>query len=372
MAVQPFKTKNISSSPGEIPKAERAAHILVIRLSALGDVAMMVPVLRVVTATYPNLKITVLTRAFFAPLLKGIQNVEVFEADIKGLHSGIFGLYRLAKDLRNLGIDAVADLHNVLRSKVLKFVFYFYEIPVKQIDKGRAEKKLLTSEKDKVFVQLKSTHQRYADVFAELGYPIDLKNHQYPPKQILSQKISEITGTNFLKWVGVAPFAQHDSKVYPLDLMEEVLNKLNQSGKLKIFLFGGGKSETRKLEELASKYEHVISIAGKLKFEEELALISNLDVMLSMDSGNAHLAAMYGVPVITLWGVTHPYAGFKAFDQPMENCILPDLQKFPKIPTSVYGNLVPEGYEDVMRSIPPEKVVEKIKSASPPTPKGGV
>ena len=363
MASQPSKTENFSASPEEIPKAERAAHILVIRLSALGDLAMIVPVLRVVTAKYPNLKITVLTRAFFAPVLKGIQNVDVFEADIKGLHSGIFGLYRLAKELRNLGINAVADLHNVLRSKVLKFVFYFYEIPVKQIDKGRAEKKSLTSEKDKIFEQLKSTHQRYADVFAELGYPIDLKNHQYPPKQILSQKISEITGTNSLKWVGVAPFAQHDSKVYPLDLMEEVLNKLNQSGKLKIFLFGGGKSETEKLEELASKYENVISIAGKLKFEEELALISNLDVMLSMDSGNAHLAAMYGVPVITLWGVTHPYAGFKAFDQPIENCILPDLQKFPKIPTSVYGNLVPEGYEDVMRSIPPEKVVEKILGA---------
>src|SRR5680860_1811779 len=210
MAPQSSKTENFSAFPEEIPKAERAAHILVIRLSALGDVAMMVPVLRVVTATYPNLKITVLTRTFFAPLLKGIQNVKVFEADIKGLHSGIFGLYRLAKDLQNLGINAVADLHNVLRSKVLKLIFYFYEIPVKQIDKGRAEKKLLTSEKDKVFEQLKSTHQRYADVFAELGYPIDLKNHKYPPKQLLSPNVREITGTKTLKWVGVAPFAQHD------------------------------------------------------------------------------------------------------------------------------------------------------------------
>lgn len=368
MAVQSSITDDFSSSVAEIPKAERAAHILVIRLSALGDVAMMVPVLRVVTATYPNLKITVLTRAFFAPVLKEIPNVGVFEADIKGLHAGIFGLYRLAKDLQNLGINAVADLHNVLRSKFLKFLFYFYGISVKQIDKGRAEKRLLISEKNKVFKELKSTHQRYADVFAELGYPIDLKNHQYPSKQKLSQKIREIIGTNFLKWVGVAPFAQHNTKVYPLDLMEEVLNKLNQSRKLKIFLFGGGKSETEKLDELASKYDNVISVAGKLRFEEELSLISNLDTMLSMDSGNAHLAAMYGVPVITLWGVTHPYAGFKAFGQPMENCILPDLQKYPKIPTSVYGNIVPEGYEDVMRSISPEKVVDKIL----PTPGRGV
>ena len=371
MAAQSSKTGDFSSAVAGIPKEERAAHVLVIRLSALGDVAMMVPVLRVVTATYPNLKITVLTRAFFAPVLKNIQNVEVFEADIKGLHSGIFGLYRLAKELRNLGINAVADLHNVLRSNFLKSVFYFYGIPVKQIDKGRAEKKLLTAGKNKVFKQLKSTHKRYADVFTALGYPIDLKNHQYPPKQILSPNIMEIIGSHSQKWVGIAPFAQHNSKVYPLDLMEEVLDKLNQSGKLKIFLFGGGKSETEKLAELASKYNNIVSVVGKLKFEDELVLISNLDSMLSMDSGNAHLAAMYGVPVITLWGVTHPYAGFKAFDQPMENCILPDLQKYPKIPTSVYGNILPEGYEDVMRSILPEKVVDKLKK-SPPTPEGGV
>lgn len=349
---------------------EKAVHILVIRLSALGDVAMLVPVLRVLTSTYPNLKITVLTRAFFAPVLSGIKNVEVFEADIKGMHRGILGLYRLAKDLRDLGINAVADLHNVLRSKVLKCVFYFYGIPDKQIDKGRPEKKLLTSEKNKVFKQLKSTHQRYADVFAELGYPIDLKNHKYPSKQIISQKTREITGTNLLKWVGIAPFAQHISKVYPLDMMEEVLGKLNQSGQLKIFLFGGGKSETEKLDTLAKKFDNVISVAGKLNLKEELSLISNLDTMLSMDSGNAHLAAMYGVPVITLWGVTHPYAGFMAFNQPMENCILPDLQKFQKIPTSVYGNIVPKGYEEVMRSIPAEKVVEKIKN--PKAPEGGV
>lgn len=89
-------------------------------------------------------------------------------------------------------------------------------------------------------------------------------------------------------------------------------------------------------------------------------MISNLDGMLSMDSGNAHLAAMYNVPVITLWGVTHPFAGFGAFNQPMENHLLPDMERYPAIPTSVYGNKVPEGYEDVMRTIPPERVVAKV------------
>ncbi|WP_051227735.1 glycosyltransferase family 9 protein [Gillisia sp. JM1] len=338
------------------------AHILVIRLSALGDVAMLAPILRVVAATYPGLKITLLTRAFFTPIFKDIPNVSVYEADINGFHSGVFGLSRLAKDLRDLGIDAVADMHDVLRSNVLKSVFYFYGIPVKQIDKGRSEKKALTAANNKVFKQLKATHERYADVFAELGYPIDLSLHEFPEKQKISPNTREITGKNPLKWIGVAPFAQHNSKVYPLDLMEKVLSQLNIAGKIQVFLFGGGKKEAAMLEELAEKYERITSLAGKLKFEEELALISNLDAMLSMDSGNAHLAAMYGIPVITLWGVTHPYTGFKSFEQPLENCILPDLNKYPQIPTSIYGNKVPDGYEDVMRTISPELVVLKINS----------
>lgn len=340
---------------------EKAAHILVIRLSAMGDVAMLVPVIRAVTEKYPQLKITVLTREFFEPLFRKIPNVEVYAADVTGLHSGVMGLSRLGKELRNLDITAVADMHNVLRSNVLKTIFCLYGIPVKQLDKGRTEKKALTAANNKVFKPLKPTHHRYADVFTALGYPVNLEEHKFPVKQKLSPNTRQITGTNLKKWLGIAPFAQHQSKVYPTDLLQEVLQKMDKKGLTEIFLFGGGKKETLELEELARDHENVRSLAGKLTFEEELALISNLDAMLSMDSGNAHLAAMYGIPVVSLWGVTHPYAGFKAFNQPLKNCVLPDLSKYPKIPTSVYGNKVPEGYEDVMRSIPPEVVVRKLE-----------
>ena len=338
----------------------KRVHLLVIRLSAMGDVAMLAPVLQVLTTTYPQLKITVLTKKFFAPIFFGIDNVVIYEADLKGAHNGVFGLSSLAKDLRDLGVDAVADVHNVLRTNVLKSIFFLFGIPVKQIDKGRAEKKALIRENNKIFKQLKPTLERYADVFKELGYPLDLSKYRYPQKQRLSPNAREITGKNTLKWLGIAPFAQHNSKVYPLDLLAKVLEKLNADGNVQIYLFGGGKEEQEKLESLASKLGNATSLVGKLKFEEELALISNLDGMLSMDSGNAHLAAIFGIPVVTLWGVTHPYAGFKAFSQPLENCLLPDLQMYPKIPTSIYGNKFPEGYEDVMRTISPEIVYNKI------------
>jgi ADP-heptose:LPS heptosyltransferase len=139
-----------------------------------------------------------------------------------------------------------------------------------------------------------------------------------------------------------------------------VIDNLAENGNYKLFLFGGGKEETEKLNTLAKQRENIIVAAGKLKFNQELQLISNLDVMLSMDSGNAHIAAILGVKVITLWGATHPFAGFAPFNQPMENCLTADREKYPLLPTSVYGNKKVEGYEDVMRSISVESIVKKI------------
>ena len=107
---------------------------------------------------------------------------------------------------------------------------------------------------------------------------------------------------------------------------------------------------------------NVVVVAGKLTLAKELQLISNLNLMLSMDSGNAHIAAMQGINVVTLWGATHPYAGFAPFNQPFENCLLADRNQFPLLPTSVYGNKTIVGYTDVMRSILPNEVVKKVET----------
>lgn len=338
-----------------------AKHILVIRLSAMGDVAMTVPVVKTVTERFPDLKITLLTNRFFAPIFKDLKNVQVYEAEIHDRHKGVAGLRRLSHELEDLGIDAVADLHNVLRSNILKVFFQIAGIPVKQVDKGRSQKKALTRRSSKVFEPLKSTHERYAEVFDKLGFPIDLSEAASLPKEKISQTVKELTGEEPKKWLGIAPFAQHNSKVYPQDLMEKVLQQLEKEENLKVFLFGGGTRECSILKKWEEQFENATSLAGKVSFSEELAFISNLDAMLSMDSGNGHMAANYGIPVITMWGLTHPFAGFSPFGQPSSNWIIPDLKKYPAIPTSIYGKTVPDGYEDVMRSIPPETVIQKIK-----------
>lgn len=334
-------------------------HILVIRLSALGDVAMTVPVLRVVTQTYPDLKITIISKGFYRPLFQDIHNINFLEADVYGQHRGL-GLLRLAREAKKLGIDAVADLHNVIRSKMITNYLGWQGISTSTIDKGRTEKKVLTRSNKKELKFLKTTHQRYADVFAALGLPIDLNSHHFPRKRDLSPKLNTLIGVEPKKLIGIAPFAAYKSKMYPLDLMQEVIAHLDGLKKYRLFLFGGGDDEISTLTKIAEQFDSATVVADVLSFEEELALISNLDLMLSMDSGNGHLAALFGIPTITLWGVTHPAAGFAPFQQPKENQLCADREKYPLIPTSVYGNMFPEGYDAAMKTITPEAVLAKI------------
>ena len=338
-------------------------HIVVFRLSAMGDVAMTVPVIRAFVLQHPNVKITVVSRPFFKPFFDGIPNVNFFGIDLKERHKGFFGLLRLYKDLKQLKIDAFADLHNVLRSKIIRNLFTLSGKKTAFVDKGRDEKKALTRVENKIFKPITSMFERHATVFQELGFDVNLNNPEFLPKAILSSEILKITGEKLENWIGIAPFAQYDSKVYPQDLMQEVIDKLAQNTNNKIFLFGGGSKEIEILNQFASGKENVINFAGKLKFEEELKLISNLNVMLSMDSGNSHIGAMLGIKVITLWGATHPYAGFLAFNQTLDSAIVSDREKFPLLPTSVYGNKKVEGYEDAMRSISVECVVKKVEDS---------
>ena len=335
-------------------------HILVIRLSAMGDVAMTIPVILGICKKYPSVKITVLTKPFMAPIFSDIPNISVINADVKGKHKGILGLWKLYKELANLQIHMVADLHHVLRSSILKQFFKLKTIPFIQIDKGRDEKKNLIDPKRVKLEPLKSTFKRYSEVFEKLGYIISVDEMVVMPKKPFPKDFVHLKHNKQQLLVGIAPFAAFKGKMYPLNLMKEVVNELNNTNKYKIVLFGGGQKEVQILNAWDNQFNNVFNAAGKLSFSSELSLISNLELMLAMDSGNAHLAAMFGVPTVTLWGVTHPFAGFSPFGQSKDNALLADRVEYPLIPTSIYGNKLPAGYENVMSTIQPTQVVQKI------------
>lgn len=303
-----------------------------------------------------------LTKEPLIPIFEGIPNLQVFIADVNGRHKGLKGLWKLHKELMEYPISAVADLHNVLRSNILKRYFRLAKVPFAQINKGRSEKRALTSGKNKEFKPLKSTLQRYCEVFDSLGFPLQLPTVKPLEQKALSQQTLGLIGKdNRQKWIGIAPFAAFPGKTYPYKLMEEVIKGLDNTNKYKIFLFGG-EEDRPPLIRTVNKSRNVVNMAGVVDLSQELELISHIDLMISMDSANAHLSAMYGIPTITLWGVTHPYAGFYPFGQDPDYALTSDRSRYPLIPTSIYGKKVPKGYEHVMETILPEQVLNKVYS----------
>lgn len=300
-------------------------HILIIRLSALGDVAMTVPVVKALAEQYPHLNITVLSQPFAAPLFEGISSrVHFMGADIKGEHKTLGGLGLLFRRLHAKHFMAVADMHDVLRTKYLRMRFVLNRYNTRHINKHRSLKRKLIRHTLPSTTTIPTTVQNYADVLARLGYPVSL------PAPSL--------GNEYIKGaIGIAPFAAHKGKVYPTEKMERVVSMLSEKEEVtQIHFFSGKGKEREEVERLCRKYAKCSNASRQLgSLGKELELMSRLECMLSMDSGNAHLAAAVGTRVVTVWGATHPRAGFKAYTQRDEDII--DCRMDCR-PCSIYGN----------------------------------
>lgn len=338
------------------------ARILIIRLSALGDVAMTIPVVYSLAVQYPQHEITVLSRAVWQPLFQSLPaNVNFVSADLQGRHKGMCGLNRLYSDLKSQHYDYVADFHHVLRSKYLCLRFRLANIPVASICKGRVGKKKLVRRHHKVLENQKNSFRRYADVLERLGLPVLLNfTSIYGEAKGDFSVIEPITGPKKdQKWIGIAPFAKHVGKIYPVELQEKVVAHFAVDPRVKVFLFGGGQKEQEVFDAWTAKYPSIVSMIGKLNMCTELNLMSHLDVMLSMDSANMHLASLVNIPVVSVWGATHPYAGFMGWKQLPVNTVQLDL---PCRPCSVYGQKPCwRGDYACLREIKPRQVIAKIE-----------
>ncbi len=336
------------------------------RLSALGDVAMTIPQIYSVCQAYPDTTFVVLTQRVASSLFMYAPiNLQVYIADVKARHKGVAGLWLLYKELSALGIDAVADLHDVLRTKILRRLFRMAGKTVSIIDKGRAEKKRLTRRRHKELRPLKPMAERYADVFAALSLPYTPRfTSLYPDGKGDAGLFSHITPpkeTGKL-WIGIAPFAKHEGKIYPVEEMERIVDLLSRHERLHLFLFGAD-NEAALLAKWQERYPRVISLASQRHgFKVELSLMSYLDVMLSMDSANMHLAALAGVPVVSVWGATHPYAGFLGYTASPAHIIQADMACRP---CSVFGDKpCYRGDYACLRQITPDSITQKVLNAA--------
>lgn len=317
-------------------------NVLIIRLSSIGDVTMTIPVIDALSKAYPEVTFTVISQGFLSPLFDYLpDNVHFIPVDTKKKHKGVQGVYTLFKELKPQEITHVADLHDVVRSKILRFLFWIHRKKTAHIDKGRQEKKQLTRQKNKKIIQLKSTFVRYQEVFEKLGFSFSLEFtsifNQSSPPQLPTEIIKQIgLKKDREKWIGIAPFAKHQGKIYPLSRMEQIIDYFCKQKNVKLFLFGNGKIEQKVFNNWEKQYPNVFSVTNLISgLQNELVLMSHLDVMLSMDSANMHLASLVHIPVVSVWGGTHPFTGFYGWGLNLKDAVGLNLSCRP---CSVYGN----------------------------------
>lgn len=344
-------------------------HILVIRFSALGDVAMTVPVVWSLAQQYPHVRITVLSRNSSRPLFEDLApNIGFMGADMKLEYRGLKGLNRLYRRLTAKQFTSVADLHNVLRSEFLRLRFNIGRYRVEHIDKHRRGRRRLTKRQNKQLVQQPTSFQNYVDVFERLGYPVNIDFHSiFPPEggdvSLLPADVAALlTQDVAAPCIGIAPFAAHQGKVYPPELMQQVIGLLTSlHPDARLFLFGRGEQEEEWFTRWCREYPQCFYVAHHVNsMKQELILMSHLRVMLSMDSANMHLASLTGIPVVSVWGATHPYAGFLGWGQSEDNALQAELDCRP---CSIFGQKrCHRGDYRCMTLIKPTTIVAKIES----------
>ena len=196
------------------------------RLSALGDICMTLPVLDSVSRAYPDVHFTLLTTKVGAIVMQTLLHRTNLDVKVikKGDYKGISGLNRLYRELKELKFDAVADLHDVLRTQWVDLRFWLSGTPVRRIQKGRNDKKALT--KGTIHRQLKTSIERYRQVFADLGMDFEIDYQGATHAALLREKPCAVPNDSLS--IGIAPFAQHQGKVYPVPLMRQMISLLIQ------------------------------------------------------------------------------------------------------------------------------------------------
>jgi ADP-heptose:LPS heptosyltransferase len=320
--------------------------ILVLRFSALGDVALTVPVIKAFLAANKEVSLVMASEKQCAGLFSGIDRLEFEGFDLKAEFKGFIGIFRIFNLLRKkYQFSMVADLHGVIRTHVLRFLFEASRRKTEVINKGRIEKYALVRKDNKIFRPLPHATERYADVFKRLGFMINL-----PQVGDVDRDTRTVTGTEHnismqasdsVVKIGFAPFAKHAAKMYPLDKFKEIVQFFNRAP-YQLYFFGGKGAERLLLADWEGHFSRAVPMSSTSSIADELQI----------------MASLVNVPVISLWGPTHPYAGFYGFRQDPLNAVQVNLSCRP---CSVFGNTTCwRGDHACMGQITPSMVEEKL------------
>jgi ADP-heptose:LPS heptosyltransferase len=322
----------------------------------MGDVLLTLPVMQGILRSNTDVQLIFVTRKKFSPYFGGIDRLIVVPFDPDGPHRGLSGLWRIFGEIRRYPFRRVVDLHGMIRTWFLDAIFLLTGCRVYRIRKHRKLRRKILGD-NQLKISVPHTSLRYQRVFKRAGLTGGLSPSVFPPAGGTTR-----TGrmqTDLIR-VGIAPISKHTTKNWGLNNIAELIGLLKLRYSVEIHLFGG-KEDQIELNSLL--VPDVFNQAGIIETLHEISLIQTLDVFISMDSANMHLAALAGIPTLSIWGATDPRLGFAPLFQPDSYALFADPSDVICRPCSVYGEIPCKRKDSpmiCMNSIKPEQVMNKI------------
>ncbi len=338
---------------------------LVLRLSSIGDIILSSPLLRVLRKSAGNnARIDFVVRKEYAELVRYSHHLSiVHEYDIA---SGYKGLQDLALQLRAEKYDLVVDIHDSIRTKLLRAACQTKNVVV--IDKRKFERWLLVNLKRNAYDDNLTVAERYIETVEKYGIKNDDKGLEiFIPDSTLfevSGKMGKLKLNQFEKVIGICPGSKHFTKRWQKEKFAEVGARIAKEFNAKILLFGGEGEQADCLfvrDEIVRRVseQSVSNFAGDFSLLESAAALEFCDVVLTNDSGLMHLAAAKQKKIVAIFGSTVKEFGFAPYGT--EAVIMENTNLDCRPCTHIGKKECPKGHFKCMVDIGTEEVYTAVK-----------
>jgi ADP-heptose:LPS heptosyltransferase len=325
---------------------------LILRFSSIGDIVLTTPVVRCLKKQYPNAEIHFATKKQFKTLVENNPYIDKYFLLEESLKS-------LLKDLQSEQYDFVIDLHNNLRTFIIKTFLSLskFSLGTRSFNKLNFQKWLLVKFKKNILPKVHIV-DRYMDTLEDFGIKNDKKGLDYFIPERDEIPLEWLPETHHKGYVAYAIGGQHETKKLPLHRMIELCQKINQP-----IILLGGKEDFENGEKIKNSLFIVHSSllifngCGKFNLNQSASLLNQASLVYTHDTGLMHIAAAFKKPIVSMWGNTVPEFGMYPY---MTNFVVWENKDLNCRPCSKIGYaLCPLGHFKCMEE-------------SPLTPRGGI
>jgi heptosyltransferase I len=269
-------------------------QIAVVRLSALGDVCHAVAVVQALMKLYPTAKVTWITSPLEARLVRLLAGVDVIEYDKK---SGLSGMFELRAKLKNVTFDALLHLQWSSRSSVLTRMLKVKRRIGFSLSRSREKQNWFVNE---LAPEPKGYH--VLDSFLSVASVLGVADVAFPCQLTLPEIDFDLPDS----YVVVNPCGSKIEKNWTLEGNRAVVKRILEKGLTPVLTGGPSELEVTFSQDIQADIDGVINLVGKTSVEAMCTLIKGASLVVSPDTGPAHIATLVGTPVLGLYALSNP------------------------------------------------------------------